>query len=254
MRHHRVAVRHTSLRSPATPMMPIPLRRRISEGGCPIKIAVRRPYPRPSSHGPRRSTVSSPVVFPHVIDDLLRRARATGRSCSFRCFTARNHVPGPAGAARRGQHQDPAQQVIAFLTDVPTAHPVGTRAHARREPDVAGHVFGRREAVDVPELHDQRDRDKRPHPRNRQQTLHAGIVPPPLAQVPSSRRICLSSRAAACSVANRGNRCQRRRLRLALPRREPALPLAGCRLQRASIASRRLRTSPGARRAGLGGG
>src|SRR3989442_7643878 len=56
-----------------TPMMPIPLRRRISEGGCPIKISVRRPYRRPSS--PPHGTATQhgevvTVVFPHVIDDL----------------------------------------------------------------------------------------------------------------------------------------------------------------------------------------
>jgi len=140
------------------PMMPIPLRRRISEGGCPIKMAVRGPCPRPSSppHGPATENGEVvAVVFPHVIHDL---AQAPGQShpgdlISLPLFHRAEPRPQRAGLARglgRRQHEDPAHQAVAFLTDVPTAHPVGARAHARREPDVAGHVLGAREARDRP--------------------------------------------------------------------------------------------------------
>src|SRR5207302_8963845 len=77
MRHQPVAVRHTSLRARA-PMMSVPLHREGREGGCPIKMAVRRPCQRPSSPPHDTATDDGEVIallFPDVKDDLRESTR-----------------------------------------------------------------------------------------------------------------------------------------------------------------------------------
>ena len=133
-----------------TPMMPVLLRRRIGEGGCPIKISVRRPYRRPSS--PPHGTATQhgevvTVVFPDVIDDLdqapgQRHAGDLGPFAVLQDAEPRPQRTRLPGCLGRGEHQHPAQEAVAFLTDMPAADPVVARAHARGEPDVAFRSIG----------------------------------------------------------------------------------------------------------------
>src|SRR3989454_7812460 len=234
-----------------TPMMPIPLRRRISEGGCPIKISVRRPYPRPSSPPHGTATQHSEVVtvvFPHVIDDLDQAPgqRHPGDLGPFALLhrpeprSQRTRLPGRLG---RGEHQHPAQEAIAFLTDMPAPDPVGTRAHPRGEPDVAGHVFGAREAVDIAQLHDQHDGDEGADAGERHEASHAGILAPALAQVviqPPDLLIEQGQQSPAVLTDGDGNRRERQGVQLALAaHREPTLAT-----RRLQIAARQHREQP----------
>jgi hypothetical protein len=162
-----VAVRHTSLRTRA-PMMSVPLHRAGREGGCPIKMAVRRPCQRPSSPPDDIATDDREVialVLPDVKDDLREAARQRhpGHFLPAPLFHRVKPRPQRAGLPhrlRRGQHQDPAQEAIAFLGDVAGAHPPGTAAHPRRQADVAGDPLSAREPLDVAELEDEDDRDE----------------------------------------------------------------------------------------------
>src|SRR5262249_10190614 len=86
--------------------------------------------------------------------------------------------PGPTAGLRRRQHQDPAQEPIAFLTDVAGPHPPGAGPDPRRQADIAGDVLGGGEALDVPELEDQDDGDEGTNAGDGPQALHAGIEPP----------------------------------------------------------------------------
>ena len=107
-------------------MMFIPLHRERREGGCPIKMAVRRPCQRPSS--PPHDTVTDDgevvaLLFPDVKDDFCESAgqrdpRDFLASPLFHRVEPGPQGPGPTDGLRRSQDQDPAQQAIAFLSDV----------------------------------------------------------------------------------------------------------------------------------------
>src|SRR3989441_6287550 len=167
-------------------MMSVPLHREAREGGCPIKIAVRRPCQRPAP--PPHDTVTADrkvtaLLFPAVKND--PREAAPQRD-------PRDFLPppllhrmkpgpqrtGPTDGLRRGEDQDPAEQAIAFLRDVAGAHPPSTAADARGQADVAGDSFGAGEARDVPELEDEHNRDERADAGDGRQTPHARIRAP----------------------------------------------------------------------------
>src|SRR3989475_6468861 len=168
MRHQQVAVRHTSLRARA-PMMSVPFHREARERGCPIKMAVRRPCQRPSS--PPHDTVTDDgeviaLLFPDVKDDLREAARPRDPRDFLPPPLLHRMKPGPQGPGPpdglgRGEDQGPPEPAIACRRDVAGANPTGTAADARGQADVAGDPFGTREALDVPELEDEHNRDER---------------------------------------------------------------------------------------------
>src|SRR5262245_65879747 len=91
-----------------------------------------------------------------------------------------------AGLARGlggSQDERPADEPVAFLTDVPEADAVGTGAEGRGEADVAGQVLGAGEALDVPELEHEQDGDERADPGDGPQARDAGIGSPMLVEV-----------------------------------------------------------------------
>src|SRR5260370_37955608 len=170
-------------------MMSVPLHRERREGGCPIKMAVRRPCQRPSSPPHDTMTDDGEVIallFPDVKHDL----RESARERDPRDFLApplfHRMEPGPQWARpthrlRGGEDQHPAEQAIAFLTAVPRADAAGAGADAWRQADVTGDLLGAREAGDVAQLEDEHDGDERADARDRGQPLHARIPPPPPA-------------------------------------------------------------------------
>src|SRR6266508_4326549 len=149
-------------------MMSVPLHREAREGGCPIKMAVRRPCQRPSS--PPHDTVTDDgeaiaLLFLDVKDDLHESARQRDPRDFLSPPLLHRMKPGPQGPALtyglgRGQDQDTPQQPIAFLRDVAGANPTGTATDVRGQADVAGDPFGAGEARDVPELEDEHNRDE----------------------------------------------------------------------------------------------
>src|SRR6266446_3786854 len=167
-------------------MMSVPLHREAREGGCPIKIAVRRPCQRPSS--PPHDTVTDDgeviaLLFPDVKDDLHESARQRDPRDFLSPPLLHRMKPGPQGPGPpdglgRGEDQDPPQQPIAFLRDVTGANPTGTATDARGQADVAGDPFGAGEARDVPELEDEHNRDEGADAGDGRQAPHARIRAP----------------------------------------------------------------------------
>src|SRR5207245_11762446 len=90
---------------------------------------------------------------------------------------------GPTHRLRGGEYQHPAEQAIAFLTDVSRADAAGASADAWCQADVTGDLLGAREAGDVAQLEDQHDRDERADARDRRQPVHAWITAPARAQL-----------------------------------------------------------------------
>src|SRR2546425_4586078 len=167
-------------------MMSVPLHREAREGGCPIKIAVRRPCQRSSS--PPHDTVTDDgeviaLLFPDVKDDLHESARQRDPRDFLSPPLLHRMKPGPQGPGPpdglgRGEDQDPPQQPIAFLRDVAGANPPGTATDARGQADVAGDPFGAGEARDVPELKDEHNRDEGADAGDGRQAPHARIRAP----------------------------------------------------------------------------
>src|SRR6266566_8663831 len=172
-------------------MMSGPLHREEHEGGCPIKMAVRGPCQRPSS--PPHATVTDDgeviaLVFPDVKDDLRESARQRDPGDYLAPPLFHRMEPGPQRAGpthrlRGGEDQHPAEQAIAFLTDVSRADAAGASADAWGQADVTGDLLGAREAGDVAQLEDEHDRDERADARDRRQPLHAWITAPARAQL-----------------------------------------------------------------------
>jgi len=141
-------------------MMSVPLHREEHEGGCPIKMAVRGPCQRPSS--PPHDTVTDDgeviaLVFPDVKDDLRESARQRDPGDFLAPPLFHRMEPGPQRAGpthrlRGGEDQHPAEQAIAFLTDVSRADAAGASADAWGQADVTGDLLGAREAGDVAQL------------------------------------------------------------------------------------------------------
>ena len=171
--------------------MSVPLHREEHEGGCPIKMAVRGPCQRPSS--PPHDTVTGDgeviaLVFPDVKDDLRESARQRDPGDFLAPPLFHRMEPGPQRAGpthrlRGGEDQHPAEQAIAFLTDVSRADAAGASADAWCQADVTGDLLGAREAGDVAQLEDEHDRDERADARDRRQPVHAWITAPARAQL-----------------------------------------------------------------------
>src|SRR2546425_13203780 len=112
-------------------MMSVPLHREPRKGGCPTKIAVRRPCQRPSSPPHDPVTDDGEVIallFPDVKDDLHESARHRAPRDFLPPPLLHRMKPGPQGPGPpdglgRGEDQDPPQQPIAFLRDVAGANP-----------------------------------------------------------------------------------------------------------------------------------
>src|SRR5260370_38200104 len=119
-------------------MMSVPLHRERREGGCPIKMAVRRPCQRPSS--PPHDTMTDDgeviaLVFPDVKHDLREAARERDPRDFLAPPLFHRMEPGPQRAGpthrlRGGEDQHPAGQAIAFLTDMSRADAAGAGADA----------------------------------------------------------------------------------------------------------------------------
>src|SRR2546425_3766360 len=167
-------------------MMSVPLHRKTCERGCTIKRAVRRPCQRPSS--PPHDTVTDDgeviaLLFPDVKDDLREAARQRDPRDFLPPPLLHRMKPGPQGPGPpdglgRGEDQDPPQQPIAFLRDVAGANPTGTATDARGQADITGDPFGAREALDVPELEDEHNRNEGADAGDGRQAPHARIGAP----------------------------------------------------------------------------
>src|SRR6059036_3208673 len=104
-------------------MMSVPLHPAGREGGCPIKMAVRRPCQRSSSPPHDTATDDGEVialVFPDVEDDLREPARQGDAGDLFPAPLFHRVEPGaeragPADRLRGGEHQDPTQEAIALF-------------------------------------------------------------------------------------------------------------------------------------------
>src|SRR2546422_3421907 len=149
-------------------------------------MAVRRPCQRPSS--PPHDTVTDDgeviaLLFPEVKDDLREAARQRDPRDFLpppllHRMKPSPQGPGPTDGRGRGEDQDPPEQAIAFLRDVAGANPTGTAADARGQADVAGDPFGTREALEVPELEDEHNRDEGADAGDGRQAPHARIRAP----------------------------------------------------------------------------
>src|SRR2546425_8829287 len=237
-------------------MMSVPLHRETRERGCQIKMAVRRPCQRPSSPPHDTVTDDGEVIarlFPDVKDDLREAARQRDPRDFLpppllHRMKPSPQGPGPTDGRGRGEDQDPPEQAIAFLRDVAGANPTGTAADARGQADVAGDPFGAREALDVPELEDEHNRNEGADAGMVVKRRTRGSAPQRVTRSASRRRICASSVGNSAPQSSRirlggspkGSRCNSR-----WPRCVSQLwPEVGCRLRRASIACRRLRITP----------
>src|SRR6059036_1588936 len=131
-------------------MMSVPLHPAGREGGCPIKMAVRRPCRRPSS--PPHDTVTDDgeviaLLFPDVKHDLREAARQRDPRDFLPPPLLHRMEPGPQRAGSThglggGEDQDPPEQAIAFLRDVAGANPPRTPPNPGRQADVAGDPLG----------------------------------------------------------------------------------------------------------------
>jgi len=153
-----------------------------------------------------------------------------------------------AGGLRRGEHEDPAEQAVAFLTDVAGPQAIGAGAHAWGDADVAGHMLGAGEARDVAEFEHEDDGDEGTNARDRGEALHAWIRAPAgdeLEVEPADLRVEQRQEGAVVIPnATRGGR-QRQALQFTLATlREPALPRRRPEVAPSSNASRRLRRVP----------
>lgn len=131
-------VHHASLRA-NRPMIPIQLCPMRGEGDCPIKFAVRRPWTRTGSspHATAAHTLEvTDLVFPDVIDDACQPAgqRHTGELlslCRLEPAIPGAQRAGPTRGLRGRAHQQPAEEPIAFLSNLnqdgrhPEVRPVG---------------------------------------------------------------------------------------------------------------------------------
>jgi hypothetical protein len=63
----------------------------------------------------------------------------------------RSQGPGPARGLGGGEDQGPAEEAVAFLTDVAGADPVGAGPDAGSQADVAGDLLSVGKAADVTE-------------------------------------------------------------------------------------------------------
>src|SRR5262245_43294317 len=205
------------------------------EEGCPITTSVARPCPKPGS--PPHDTMADDgeevaLLFPHVIDDL----REAARQGDARHFLAppllhrvepRPQGPGPARGLGGGEHQGPAQQAVAFLTDVAGANPVGAGSDAGSQTDVAGDLLRVGKATDVTELEEEHDGDERADAGNRRQPLDSRIGPPLLSEFGVEMpdlAVEESQQGTAVLADPARDRGQRQALELAVPARgEPAL-------------------------------
>src|SRR5215468_3761935 len=226
-------------------MMSVPLHRDGREGGCPIKMAVRRPCQRPSSPPHDTATDDGEVIallFPDVKDDLGEPPRQgdAGHLLApslFHCVKPGAERTRSTDRLRGRQDQDPAQQAIAFFADVAGANAPGAGSHARRQPHVAGDLLGVREALDVAELEDEDDRDEGPDARDRHQALHARIGTPERDQLgvePADLRIQRRQQARAILADPMGRLGQGQALQLALPA-----------LSEPTLTRRRMEVAPG---------
>src|SRR5215470_5464339 len=199
-------------------------------------MAVRRPCQRPSSPPHDTATDDGEVValmLPDVIDDLGEAAREGHARDLLAAAFLDGMEPcaqgaGAADGLRRGEHQDPAQEAVAFLTDVAGPQAIGAGAHAWGDADVAGHMLGAGEARDVAELEDEDEGDEGSHARDRGEALDAGIGAPAGDEfgVEAADLRVEQGQEGAVVVPNatRGGR-QRQALQFALaPLRKPALP------------------------------
>src|SRR5262245_48988277 len=154
-----MAVRHTSLRASCAHDVhsASPVER---EEGCPITTSVARPCP--NSGSPPHDTMTDDgeevaLLFPHVIDDL-RKAPRQGDARHLLAppllhgIEPRPQGPGPACGLGGGEDQSPAEQAVAFLTDVTGADPLGARSDAGSQADVVGDLLRVGKAADVTEL------------------------------------------------------------------------------------------------------
>src|SRR5216683_250696 len=94
------------------------------------------------------------LVFPDVKDDLREAARERHPRDFLAPPLFHRMEPGPQRAGpthrlRGGEDQHPAEQAIAFLTDMSRADAAGAGADAWRQADVTGDLLGAREAGDV---------------------------------------------------------------------------------------------------------
>src|SRR5215470_9867576 len=119
-------------------MMSVPLHP--CEGGCPIRIAVRGPC-RSSSSPPHDTVTDDGEVVALLFPDMKYDLRQSARQSNTRHFFAtpllhrvepRAKRPGPPRGLRCGEHENPTEQTVSFLTDVASADAAGARAHARR--------------------------------------------------------------------------------------------------------------------------
>src|SRR5215470_4013710 len=199
-------------------------------------MAVRRPCQRPSSPPHDTATDDGEVValmLPDVIDDLGQAARERHARDLLAAPFLDGMEPGAqgaraAGGLRRGEHEDPAEQAVAFLTDVAGPQAIGAGAHAWGDADVAGHMLGAGEARDVAEFEHEDDGDEGTNARDRGEALHAWIRAPAgdeLEVEPADLRVEQRQEGAVVIPnATRGGR-QRQALQFTLATlREPALP------------------------------
>src|SRR5262249_21920212 len=135
--------------------------------------------------------------------------------------------PGPARGLGGGENQDPAQQAVAFLTDVAGADPVGAGSDAGRQADVAGGLLRVGQAADVAELEEEPDGEEGADAGDRTQPLDSRIRPPLLSEfgVEMPDLAVQDAQQRMAVLADPARDCgQRQALELAVPARgEPAL-------------------------------
>ncbi len=167
-------------------MMSLRVRPRWRARGCPITHAVPRTS-RSVGLTPHSTPAQDREVVTLPLPDLVDNLRQPARQRDARDFRALALLDGPEPRAqrpwatsrlRRRQGQRPAQEPVPFLADVPKTDVLPRRPHARHEPDVAGHVLGAGEAMDVSQLEHQEDGHEGANARNRHQAAHHRMLPP----------------------------------------------------------------------------